>query len=147
MERPGFALGVRDAAEEVELPARRDGNAVRLGRVGVVEAADGALRCEVERRQVGQARRAQRGFGLGHAQVRRPQVGVVLQRPGDQVSEAGIGEDFAPRQVAHGQRVGGLDRAVEAVGRHRVGPRVGLIDAAGRHQKGRGADYQCFFHR
>ena len=132
VERLGLAFGVGQAVEDVDLPACRDRDTVRFARRGPVEAAHAALRCEVERRQVSQARRLKRRLGFLDPPLRRLQVGIVLQPLADERPQVGVGEHLFPAHVADRRRVGGLGRAVQPVGFH-LGTGVGLVDAAAGH--------------
>ena len=148
----GAALLVEQVAEEVDIPASRDGQRVRLGGGSTVERGDGALRCERQRGDEGQFGHLQGLVHHFHIECGIEQVGVVGQSALDEALQLRVGEDAAPRHVAetggifHGQGVGKRHGvAHQSLGVH-LGALIFVVESATAQQSScKDHDYD-FFH-
>ena len=130
------AFGVDQLAEQVYFPFGGSCQRVSLRGLCPVIAADAALWRERYGRQVGQARREQRGLGFLNPQACYSQVGVVLQPLADERLQHRVGEQFRPRQG--GDRGGVFHNHILSVERIRLHLRtgIGFVYGAARQQCG-----------
>ena len=140
------ALGIKQIAEEVDVPRCRQRQLVALrrhSRIGL-ETGDGALRREGHRRQEGQTSHLQRLLDHLHVQCCIEHVHVVVESGLDEVLQLRVGEHRAPGHVAkrsgvlHGQRVGERHGvAIESLRLH-IGTFIFSIEALAAREQDHG---------